>query len=135
MPGPLRSLPPPNKKRKIKDDPQSLKLIERLEADLTEAISTNSSLNPLADLLDLALKTKEASVTAKAIYALYRVFVLLISADKLGLNGDEAAKVVKTWLWDRLGIYVDFLGGLLKDQEKTLRVGFQWISSTCTDLT
>ncbi|KAG6891860.1 hypothetical protein C0992_003210, partial [Termitomyces sp. T32_za158] len=60
MPGPLRSLPPPNKKRKIRDDPKSLQLIERLEADLTKAISTNTSLNPLADLLDLALNTKEA---------------------------------------------------------------------------
>ncbi|KAG5722668.1 hypothetical protein E4T56_gene14457 [Termitomyces sp. T112] len=122
MPGPLRSLPPPNKKRKIQDDPQTMQLIQRLEADLTEAISTNSSLNPLADLLDLALRSKEASETSKAIYALYRVFVLIISAEKLGLGGDEAAKVVKTWLWDRLNAYVDFLGGLLKDQEKTLRI-------------
>ncbi|KAG6899085.1 hypothetical protein C0993_001032 [Termitomyces sp. T159_Od127] len=122
MPGPLRSLPPPSKKRKIRDDPQSLRSIERLEADLTEAIATNTSLNPIADLLDLTLKNKEASVTAKAIYALYRVFVLVISADKLGLSGDEAAKLVKTWLWDRLNTYVDFLGGLLKDQEKTLRM-------------
>ncbi|KAG6873375.1 hypothetical protein C0995_016484 [Termitomyces sp. Mi166 len=121
MPGPIRSLPPPNKKRKIQDDPHTLQLIQRLEADLTEAVSTNSSLNSLADLLDLALKTKEASETSKAIYALYRIFVLVISTEKLGLGGDESAKVVKTWLWDRLNTYVDFLGGLLKDQEKTLR--------------
>ncbi|KAG6876448.1 hypothetical protein C0993_003088 [Termitomyces sp. T159_Od127] len=78
--------------------------------------------NPLADLLDLTLKHKEASVTAKAIYAFYRFFVLVISADKLGISGDETAKLVKTWLWDRLNIYVDYLGGLMKDREKTLRI-------------
>ncbi|KAG6845195.1 hypothetical protein H0H87_012522 [Tephrocybe sp. NHM501043] len=121
MPGPLRSLPPPNKKRKVQEDSKTIALIQRLEAELTHAVSTNSSLNPLADLLDLALATENASEASKAIYALYRVFVLIISADKMGLGGDEAVKVVKTWLWDRLNVYVDFLGGLLKDQEKTLR--------------
>ncbi|KAG6836926.1 hypothetical protein H0H93_001088 [Arthromyces matolae] len=122
MPAPLRSLPPPNKKRRINDDSKTIELLQRLESDLTRAVSTNSSLNALADLLDLTLKAKEANEVSKAIYALYRVFVLLISADKLGLGGDEAAKVVKTWLWDRLNTYVDFLGGLLKDEEKTLRI-------------
>ncbi|KAG6813337.1 hypothetical protein H0H92_011885 [Tricholoma furcatifolium] len=121
MAGPLRSLPPPNKKRKIQDDSKALESIQRLEADLKQAISANSSLNALADLLDLALKTKHANETSKAVYALYRVFVLILASDKMGLGGDDAAKVVKTWLWDRLNTYVDFLGGLLKDDEKTLR--------------
>ncbi|KAG6917036.1 hypothetical protein DXG01_004162, partial [Tephrocybe rancida] len=122
MPGPLRSLPPPNKKRKVQEDSKTSKSIQKLETELSHAVSTNSSLNPLADLLDLALATEHASETSKAIYALYRIFVLILSADKMGLGGDEAAKVVKTWLWDRLNVYVDFLGGLLKDQEKTLRI-------------
>ncbi|KAG6841074.1 hypothetical protein C0991_002167 [Blastosporella zonata] len=122
MAGPLRSLPPPNKKRKVQEDSKTITLIQRLEVELTQAVSTNSSLNPLADLLDLALATKNASETSKAIYALYRVFVFVISSDKMGSGGDETAKVVKTWLWDRFNVYVDFLGGLLKDQEKTLRI-------------
>ncbi|KAG5642180.1 hypothetical protein DXG03_003443 [Asterophora parasitica] len=121
MAGPIRSLPPPTKKRKVQADSGTIQSIQKLEADLTRAVATNASLNPLADLLDLALATKTPSQTSKAIYALYRVFVLIIADDKLGLGGDEAAKVVKAWLWDRLNIYVDYLGGLLKDEEKTLR--------------
>ncbi|KAG5636845.1 hypothetical protein H0H81_006638 [Sphagnurus paluster] len=115
------SLPPPSKKRKIKADSKTSQSIQLLEAQLSEAISNNASLNPLADLLDLTLSTKSAPDTSKGIYALYRIFVLVISGGKMGLGGDEAAKVVKAWLWDRLNIYVDYLGGLLKDEEKTLR--------------
>ncbi|KAF5375700.1 hypothetical protein D9615_009364 [Tricholomella constricta] len=122
MPGPIRSLPPPTKKRKVQADSAIKQSIQKLEADLTRAVATNASLNPLADLLDLALATKTPSETSKAVYALYRVFVLVIADDKLGLGGDDAAKVVKAWLWDRLNVYVDHLGGLLKDEEKTLRI-------------
>ncbi|GLB45172.1 putative CBF/Mak21 family protein [Lyophyllum shimeji] len=122
MPGPVRSLPPPTKKRKVQADSAFSQSIQRLEAELTQAISAGASLNPLADLVELALATKNPQETSKAIYALYRVFVLVISSDKLGLGGDDAAKVVKAWLWDRLNVYVDYLGGLLKDEEKTLRI-------------
>ncbi|KAF8657964.1 hypothetical protein AX14_007771 [Amanita brunnescens Koide BX004] len=54
--GPIRSLriPPASKKRKVKDDTGFKTSIKRLEEELTGAISTNASLNPLADLLDLA---------------------------------------------------------------------------------
>ena len=119
---PVRSLPPPSKKRKVKDDTGFRTSIKRLEDDLTRAISTNASLNPLADLLDLAVRQHDAQNTSQAIYALYRLFVLLITKSKLNSNGDEGAKIVKAWLWERCNTYVEFLGGLLKDEEKTLRV-------------
>ncbi|KAJ7644308.1 CBF/Mak21 family-domain-containing protein [Roridomyces roridus] len=115
------SLPPPSKKRKIQKDSELVKSIQRLEEQLTTAATTNNSLNPLADLLELAFAATDAQDTSKAIYALYRVFVVLISAGKLGVVSDEAARVVKAWLWERLNSYVDFLCGLLKDEEKLLR--------------
>lgn len=121
MPAPLRSLPPPSKKRKIQrvDHAQTIK---KLEEELTTAVAKNSSLNPLADLLSLAYNVEDPHDTSKAIYALYRVFVVIITNNKLGLGGDEAAKVVKAWIWERLQSYADFLGSLLQDEEKFLRV-------------
>lgn len=122
MPAPIRSLPPPSKKRRIHQDSTLTQSVVQLETDLTSAVSKNASLNPLADLLDLTLKSNGPQDTSKAIYALYRVFVLIITHDKLGLGGDDAAKIVKAWLWERLNTYVDYLGGVLQDEEKTLRV-------------
>lgn len=120
MPGPVRSLPP-TKKRKI-DEGGAAETIKALEEELTTAVQSNTSLNPLADLLDIVSRAKAASTTSKGIYAVYRVFVLVISADKLGYANDEAAKIVKTWLLDRLNAYVTFLASLLQDKEKVLRV-------------
>ncbi|KAJ3506172.1 hypothetical protein NLJ89_g7014 [Agrocybe chaxingu] len=117
----LHSLPPPSKKRKIQKDVEHSKTIKQLEDDLTEAVAKNTSLNPLADLLALVHEVKDPHDTSKAIYALYRVFVTIITNGKLGPAGDEAAKVVKAWIWERLQLYVDFLGGLLQDDEKFLR--------------
>ncbi|KAF7365435.1 Ribosome biogenesis protein Noc4 [Mycena venus] len=122
MTRPAPSLPPPSKKRKIQKESEFTKSIQRLEEQLTAAAASNGSLNPLADLLQLAFTAGDAQDTSKAIYALYRVFVIIISGGKLGTGGDEAAKVVKAWLWDRLNAYVDFLCGLLKDDEKLLRI-------------
>ncbi|KAJ7695707.1 CBF/Mak21 family-domain-containing protein [Mycena rosella] len=122
MTRPVPSLPPPSKKRKIQKDSEFIKSIERLEEQLTAAAAANASLNPLANLLDLAFTAGDPQDTSKAIYALYRVFVVLVSAGKLGPGGEEAAKVVKAWIWDRLNSYVDFLCGLLKDDEKPLRI-------------
>ena len=68
--GPIRSLPPASKKRKVKDDTGFKTSIKRLEEELTGAISTNASLNPLADLLDLAVGEHDAQNSSKAIYAL-----------------------------------------------------------------
>lgn len=120
----LSSLPPPNKKRKVRKDTTLAQSIQQLEVDLTRAIAENRSLNPLADLLDLTLATKILSDTSKAIYAFYRVLVIVITSDKLGPGGDGAVKAVKSWLWDNLNTYVEYLGSLLKDEEKTLRVSF-----------
>ncbi|KAF8329231.1 CBF/Mak21 family-domain-containing protein [Amanita rubescens] len=121
MPGHISSLPP-SKKRKVKDDASFGTSVKRLEDDVTHAISTNASLNSLADLLDLAVAARDAQNTSKAVYALYRVFVQLITNTKLSTGGDEAARIVKTWLWERLNTYVEFLGGLMKDEEKMLRI-------------
>ncbi|KAJ7366593.1 CBF/Mak21 family-domain-containing protein [Mycena albidolilacea] len=122
MSRPASSLPPPSKKRKVQKDSEFGQSIQRLEEQLTAAAASNSSLNPLADLLELAFTAGDAQDTSKAIYSLYRIFVILISGGKLGTGGDEAAKVVKAWIWDRLNSYVDFLCGLLKDEEKLLRI-------------
>ncbi|KAJ7714208.1 hypothetical protein B0H16DRAFT_1742790 [Mycena metata] len=116
------SLPPPSKKRKIHKDSEFTKSIQRLEEQLTSAAAANTSLNPLADLLELAFAADDAQDTSKAIYALYRVFIILITGGKLNPGVDEATKVVKAWIWDRLNSYVDFLCGLLKDEEKLLRI-------------
>ena len=121
MPEHIRSLPP-SKKRKVKDDAGFGTSVKRLEDDITRAIPTNASLNSLADLLDLVVGARDAQNTSKAIYALYRVFVQLITNNKLSTGGDEAARIVKSWLWERLNTYVEFLGGLMKDEEKILRV-------------
>ncbi|KAF9568669.1 CBF-domain-containing protein, partial [Agrocybe pediades] len=120
MPPSLHSLPPPSKRRKTQKDDNASK-IKHLEDDITAAVSKNASLNALADLLALAYTLEDPHDTSKVIYALYRVFVIIIASDKLGLGGDEAAKVVKAWIWERLQSYVDFLGSLLQDDEKFLR--------------
>ncbi|KAF8884931.1 hypothetical protein CPB84DRAFT_1816923 [Gymnopilus junonius] len=116
----LHSLPPPSKKRKTSKEDYSSR-IKQLEEELTDAAAKNTSLNPLADLLALAYDAEDPHDTSKAIYALYRVFVIIISNNKTDISGDEAAKVVKAWIWDRLQVYVDFLGSLLQDNEKFLR--------------
>ncbi|KAH9478549.1 hypothetical protein JR316_0009004 [Psilocybe cubensis] len=115
------SLPPPSKKRKTHKEEYGSR-IKQLEEEITEAVGKNLSLNPLADLLALAYDVEDPHDTSKAIYALYRVFVVIISNKKLDVGGDEAAKVVKAWIWERLQSYTDFLGSLLQDDEKFLRV-------------
>ena len=123
MPSAIRSLPSPTKKRKLQDDSGFARSVEQLEDQLTLAVAQNSSLNPLADLLDLTLTASDPQHTSKAIYALYRVFVVIVTnGNLLGRGKDEATKVVKSWIWERLNEYVDFLGSLLKDEEKFLRV-------------
>jgi U3 small nucleolar RNA-associated protein 19 len=123
MPVGLHSLPPPSKRRKIHGDAGSIK---QFEDEIVSAIGNDSSLNPLADFLALLFDLEDPHDTSKGIYALYRVFVSIIISGKLSPGGDEAAKVVKTWLWEKLMSYVDFLGGLLQDEEKFLRVILRW---------
>ncbi|EKM82438.1 hypothetical protein AGABI1DRAFT_68058 [Agaricus bisporus var. burnettii JB137-S8] len=116
---PPRSLPPA-KKRRVEHDPIEDR-IKPLETALLESLTKNQSLNSLADLLDIIQSTRDAQQTSKAIYAAYRVFVVVIVNGKLSLGGDEAARLVKSWLLTQLNAYVEFLTGLLKDDEKILR--------------
>ncbi|ESK84113.1 ribosome biogenesis protein noc4 [Moniliophthora roreri MCA 2997] len=120
MPIPVRSLPPPAKKRKIEPS-KTAQNVQKLEDQISEAVSKNASLNALADLVELACTATQAEDVSKAIYALYRTFVTIIHRGNFVLAGDENAKVVKTWLWDQLNTYVEFLAGLLQDDEKSLR--------------
>lgn len=127
---PRSSLPSSLKKRKIQDDStsqsSSSSRVQKLEKDLVAAVSSKSSLNPLADLLDIAQNEANVPVLTKTIYALYRVFVVVITNGLLSsVAGDESSKVVRTWLQERLHEYVDLLVGLLKDEDVTLRVRFQ----------
>jgi U3 small nucleolar RNA-associated protein 19 len=117
---PPSSLSGSRKRIKLQDEDGSH--IKGLENKLTEAISSNTSLNPLADLTALAASLHEPHSVLKAIYACYRVFVLLISKGCLENSTDEEAKVVRTWIFERLDEYVRFLCGLLQDEESLLRV-------------
>ncbi|KAI0822685.1 ribosome biogenesis protein Noc4 [Trametes gibbosa] len=117
------SLPSSSKKRKAREADATVLTIQVLEKQLTDAVSSRSSLNPLADLLDLAQEAETAAQLSKAIYALYRVLVLVISRGLLsGPDASEDAKAVRTWLLDRLHTFTDLLTGLLKDEEPSLRI-------------
>jgi U3 small nucleolar RNA-associated protein 19 len=123
----LHSLPPPSKRRKLQKNTAGC--IKRLEDEITSAIGTNSSLNSLVDILSLLFDLEDPHDTSKGIYALYRIFVSLILSGNLSPGGDEAVKVVKAWLWEKLVFYTDFLGGLLQDEEKFLRVSLLLVLS------
>lgn len=116
---PASSLPPPAKRRKIKGSETAIK---DLELQITTAVARNASLNPLSDLLDIAQNVSDTREMSKAVYSLYRVFVVIISCNKLAPGGGDAAKVVRKWVWERLDAYVHLLLGLLQDEEPTLRV-------------
>ncbi|KAJ2925280.1 hypothetical protein H1R20_g11839, partial [Candolleomyces eurysporus] len=121
----IRSLPEPQKKRrKVAHDTGVAADIKSIEDALASSVKASTSLNKLADLVDLVVKQQEPQVVSKGIYALYRIFTLIISTGKLSISGDDAAKAVKAWLWERLHAYTDFLLGLLKDEEKVLRTWF-----------
>jgi len=117
---PPSSLSGSRKRIKLQDEDDSR--IKDLESELMEAISSNTSLNFLADLTSLATSFHEPHLVLKAIYACYRVFVLLISKGFLENPTDDQAKVVRTWIFERLDEYVRFLCGLLQDEEPLLRV-------------
>lgn len=116
---PVSSLRPPAKRQKTKNNETAIK---DLELQITAAVASNTSLNPLSDLLDIAQNASDARDTSKAVYSLYRVFVVIISSNKLAPGGGVAAKVVRKWVWERLDAYVNLLLGLMQDEEPTLRV-------------
>jgi hypothetical protein len=129
-PAPIRSLPSPSKKRKPNLAPPFpvAPHIESLESTLIDAAQSSASLNPLADLLDLAQTAADARDVSRAIYALYRGFVVLLGTGRMitgvkGQNaGGEEGNIVRAWLWERLGLYGDLLVGLMKDEDSGLRV-------------
>ncbi|KAF8504436.1 ribosome biogenesis protein Noc4 [Russula emetica] len=105
------------KRIRLQDD----SYIKELENKLRESISSNGSLNSLADLTSLAASLNEPHSVLKAIYACYRVFVLLASKGYLMNPADEQTNVVRTWIFERLDENVRFLCGLLQDEESLLR--------------
>lgn len=117
----------PSKKRKHASDALSstdtISTIETLEAQLIAAVSNKASLNPLADLLDIARNAVDAQLLSKAVYALYRVFVVVITNGLLlNIAGSDETKAVRAWIQEKLRAYVDLLTGLLKDEEPILKV-------------
>ncbi|WVQ83793.1 hypothetical protein IAT38_005937 [Cryptococcus sp. DSM 104549] len=112
--------------------------ISSLEAALT-ADSTDP--NPLLPLIALA-RNDSPQVVHKAVWALHRVFILLIGEGRVaGLSGDlvtktlaeeaeeqakaeadgDEEKEVKVWVRERLLEYLKILGGLVRDIEPALR--------------
>lgn len=123
MPNSLHSLPPTSRRWKIRqDESENAKYIKRFEDEIISAIDKGSSLNSLADILALLFDLEDPQDTSKGIYALYRVFVSVIVSGRLLSDSDESGKVVKAWLWEKFMSYVDFVGALLQDEEKFLRV-------------
>jgi U3 small nucleolar RNA-associated protein 19 len=97
-----------------------LSQLKKLEGQLTDG----DSLNPLVELLDLTFNRQSPHETSKAIYSVYRVFVVVLTSGKWALTGvtDEKATVIRSWIWERLSDYSRFLTGLLRDEEGSLRV-------------
>lgn len=132
--------PPPRlvKKAKVSTGPSSstssssqstsakLNRIQTLEAQLV--VPSPSSLNPLADLIHVLTSSSEPEFVFKALFATGRVLNHLIESGRLdaaavgGGIKDEKEKVVVAWLKARLDEFRAFCGGLLKDEEKDLRV-------------
>ena len=109
-------------KRKTRTQDDS---ISALETRLTAAVAANGSLNPLADLLDIARNDSGVVSCSKAIYALYRVFVVIIAHGLLlrtDNGADEGQAAVRAWLHEKFDGYVSLLAELLSDDEDTLKV-------------
>lgn len=119
----------PSKRRKVDDDAtDSVKKIVKLEEDLKRAIEDGSSLNALADLLAEAKKSVDqphAERLHKAIYALYRVFSLLISDERFHSSSRRTSEedlIVRKWLMQRLDQYLNFLSTLFVHPEPLISV-------------
>jgi U3 small nucleolar RNA-associated protein 19 len=108
--------------------------IQLLEKQLTKK-SESFNPNPLLELVAMA-RHNDPQVVHSAIWALHRVFIKLIGDGRLGravlrkadAEDSEQADVegegwqVREWVMQRLGEYLDVLGGLLRDSEEGLRV-------------
>lgn len=121
MPAANPSLPPTKKRKIAAKENDRIERIQRLENLLLKAVSAGTSLNPLVDLLDIAKNAKDPHLLFKCIYALYRVFASIIDARMLVPTPDVDAKIVRTWISERLNIFTDMLVGLMSDPETSLR--------------
>ncbi|KAI5117740.1 hypothetical protein M0805_004929 [Coniferiporia weirii] len=121
---------PPSKKQKTGASSYAssspLQTITALESSVSAALDANASLNPLADLLHIAVAPpdEDVEVALKAIFALYRLFTLISQKGILIVSADESGdrKLVRTWIVARLGAFVELLCALLNDEDKTLRI-------------
>lgn len=124
---PRFSLPAASKKRKHAEDNNESLSIQTLEKQLIAAVSSKSSLNPIADLLDIAYNATDPQVLSKAIWSLYRVLVVVITNGALlNVAGNDESKAVRAWLQEKLNGYVKLLASLLKDEESVLKVRKSW---------
>ncbi|KAI1790696.1 CBF-domain-containing protein [Ganoderma leucocontextum] len=112
----------PSKKRKTRDTDATGQRIQDLERQLTAAVSEGLSLNPLADLLAVALESDKSTHRNKALYSLYRVFVIIISRDLLsGPDRTAEAKAVRTWLLEKFHAFTELLTCVLRDEKFNLK--------------
>lgn len=126
---PRPSLPTSKKRKHASDGTDATSSIKSLEDQLIGAVASKSSLNPLADLLDIARNAADPQLLSKAIYALYRVFVVIITNGLLlNVAGSDETKAVRAWIQEKLNSYVELLTGLLKDEESVLKV--RYLNST-----
>jgi len=119
---PMPSLPPAKKRKIATKQHGDLARIQGLEQLLLEAVAEGTSLNPLVDLLGSAKDAEDPHLLFKCIYSLYRVFASIVDTGMLVPTPDTDAKVVRTWIWERLNIFTDILVGLMSDSEISLRV-------------
>ncbi|EJC98214.1 CBF-domain-containing protein [Fomitiporia mediterranea MF3/22] len=105
-------------------DGSTAKSIKDLEDAVSAALTSNASLNPLSDLLKTAASPEDSDVALKAMFALYRLFILISQKGILSAQDDEDAgrKTVRAWIIARLDSFTDLLCGLLQYEEKTLRL-------------
>lgn len=117
---------PASKRRKVERTSglATVEDVSELERSVSDALVETASLNPLADLLDVATSRAEADIVLKAIFALYRLFVQILQKNLLepGSSDDNGRKAVRTWLTGKLDAFVDLLCTLLAHEEKALRV-------------
>jgi hypothetical protein len=121
------SLGPTSKRRKVTKTHSDTELqLKELESQLSSAVQTKGSLNPLSDLLEFASSQSEPDLVHKAIYALYRVFVMILGNAALETQEGEDTRLVRTWIFEKLNAYAAFLLSLLKDSEPNLRVRYYY---------
>jgi hypothetical protein len=112
--------------------PSAAALVKQIASVEAGLLADLSDPNNLLSLISLARHTSP-EVVHKAIWALHRCFIPLISSGRVGglvsadlsVRAEESAsgKEVKIWVRERLVEYLQILSGLLRDSEPALRVG------------